>query len=275
MLAASPRAIDGLIAKLLERRDWRREPSTLEYANPDTGVYATIEGISGDPTAGPPVAYLNFGRPTFFAIEVLSQLADVMAELDIAVVDRQVGEADDEPRPRAARPDELIESWREGNRLAIHAARAAGANLPVLPRIAADDWWRYTVATPQLTEQFGASHHVPSVRFVRRPPALDVDRLLVWTDYTPLVLPPADIVAVVQTSRPDQPIRGLAELALIRSAIVGLTRAVDVGSGLTIELLDAPEAVIAADLVGALDLAPFAGFEAVASDGFVDDPILQ
>jgi hypothetical protein len=53
--------------------------------------------------------------------------------------------------------------------------------------------------------------------------------------------------------------------------IAGLTSVVDVGSGLTVEVLDAPGAVIAADLVGALDLEPFAGFEAVASDGFIDD----
>ena len=166
---------DGLFAWAAERPAFTRrtQPNggfSLQYENPDTGVYFSVYQ-SHPPTPNVATralspAYLaanvNFARCRFFALEVMDVVVDLVARLSLVVYDPQSGFVG---KPTAA---SLVESWCRGNQQAVAAMRARDpAFAPWMDARAAEAFWRYRGAHRSLKGRYDDGL-VPQLVAVRR-----------------------------------------------------------------------------------------------------------
>ena len=275
LLARTPEERAAFEAALVSDPRWARTPNGLVYENHDTGVYATVEGLDDSAPAGRDgvVASINYARPSFFALEVMPQLVAAAQAADILVIDPQDDLVGGSRAAKSANADELITSWEAGDRATSAAASRAGADIGTMPRDRAVAWWRYMREKASLTERYGKTHYVPGLRLVRRSAARDVLRVLTWTDWIPLIVPDADIVAVIRSQGGTFEIRGYLPFTSVSDTIGGLLRPLAVSDELEVRILDPSEAVVVPELFAEAALEPFTGFAAVAPDGFIDDDV--
>lgn len=265
-----------LVARLAAQRHWTRADASGAvrwwYRNPDTGVYCTLEHDDAPAPAGYTsaklLAALNYARPSFFALETVPLIVELAAASGLLVIDPQDHELGGSGRPKEARAEDLIATWRAGNRLALAAARASGITLPAMPRDRAHAWWRYQSRRGELAAQLGESAYAPDLKLVRRRDGNEVQRLLVWSEGNPSLLPACDVVAVVR------PLPG-GELAMRGCMSYGdlLSRLAPYLSEHTAAeapLLAADRAMVVPRLPDDA-LAPFEGYEAVGADAFTDE----
>jgi hypothetical protein len=274
LLALTPTQRADVVTALLAGSHWRRTDNGLLYENPDTGVYANVEGIDDEPPSDDGiVAVINYARPTFFALEVVPQLVAAARAADVLVVDPQDDMVGGTGVPKPAVADELIASWEAGNRATSAVMLRADGTAATMPRDRATAWWRYMREKRGLTDRYGTTHYVPGIRLVRRSGSREVFRLLTWTDWIPLILPETEVVAVLRSKGGTFEIRGLLPFATVSEALDGLLRPVSVSGDLDVRILDPSQAVLVPDLIGAATLEPFGGLDAVTADGFVDAEI--
>ena len=272
LLARTPHQRTSVVAALLADRRWTSTSTGLAYENPDTGVYATLDDPADDPSSDREgiVVSINYARPSFFALEIVPQLVLAAQAADILVVDPQDDMIGGSGAPKPAKADDLTASWEAGNRATSAMMFGAGGDAGTMPRGHAIAWWRYMLQKGSLTDRYGQTHYVPGIRLVRRAGSREVLRLLTWTDWIPLILPDADVVAVLRSKGGTFEIGGLLSFATVSETIEGLLRRVVVSDELEIRILDPSEAVLVPEMLGKATLEPFSGFEATAADGFVD-----
>ncbi len=272
LLARTPHQRSTVVAALVADRHWTSTSNGLAYENPDTGVYATLDDPDDDPSRDREgiVASINYARPSFFALEIVPQLVAAAQAADILVVDPQDDMIGGSGAPKPAKADDLIASWEAGNRATTAVMFGAGGDAGTMSRGHAIAWWRYMLEKGSLTDRYGQTHYVPGLRLVRRAGSREVLRLLTWTDWIPLILPDADVVAVLRSKGGTFEIGGLLSFATVSETIEGLLRRVVVSDELEIRILDPSEAVLVPEMLGKATLEPFSGFEAIAADGFVD-----
>jgi hypothetical protein len=271
LLTQTPGQRAAVQAALVADRHWRRTDTVLAYENPDTGVYANVEGLD-DPPHGDDgiVAVINYTRPPFFGLEVVPQLVAAAQAAEILVVDAQDDLIGGTGAPKPPVVDELVASWEAGNRAASAVRLRADPTAGVMPRDHAIAWWRYMRQKGGLTDRYGQTHYVPGLRLVRHSGSRDVLRLLSWTDWIPLILPEADLVAVIRSNGGTFEIRGLLPFGTIANTLEGLVGRVAASDDLEVRVLDPSEAVLVPELLDGATLEPFAGLEAVAVDAIVD-----
>ena len=274
LLARTARQRAAIVEALVADHRWRRTESGLQYENPDTGVYANLEGLDDEPPGDDGiVAVINYARPSFFALEIVPQLVAAAQAAEVLVVDAQDDMIGGTGAPKPAVADELIASWEAGNRAASAVRLRTDGTAAVMPRDRGIAWWRYMRQKSGLTDRYGQTHYVPGLRLVRRSGSRDVLRLLTWTDWIPLILPEADVVAVLRSQGGTFEIRGLLPYATVADTLDGLLRRVAASDDLEVRVLDPSEAVLVPDLLGGATLEPFSGFDAVAVDAIVDAEI--
>ena len=214
-----------LLAGLIAGR-WQAPPDTagLGYANPDTGVRASIEPLTTD---GLPAGYvglgmalvLNYVRPAWFAIEAIQSFSGPVTAAGGLAFDPQMAST-----PGPPDPDALVASWVAGNDAAVRSARATGAVLPWLDPARSSAWWRHQRALPQLRLAFAATHYVPSMRLIRRAGSDRVERAMSWPDAVPALLPETDRIVLLRSAADTQlTIVGVAPAEAVRTSLEGLT----------------------------------------------------
>lgn len=268
---------EQLIAGLIAAK-WQAPPGIdgLAYANPDTGVRASIEPLT------PPVLpdgyrrldlglVLNYVRPTWFAVESIQGFAAAIGAAGALVLDPQA----DAPVPRPPDPVQLTASWTRGNEAAVGAARASGADLPWLDADRSMAWWRHQRGLPGLKLGFAAKHYVPSLRLIRRAGSDRVERAMSWPDHVPALLPACDVIVMLRLdSDAGLVIAGFVSAATIHERLDGIAERIEP------RLADHPDLLLlppdrvpeARERLASVRLEPFAGFDAVQPDAFVDIP---
>ena len=272
MSSTRTRLIAGLIAA-----GWQAPAgaSGLSYANPDTGVSASIEAL----TLELPPRYrslglglvLNYVRASWFGIETIPGFAAALTSSGALVLDPQA----DRATPQQPDSERLIGSWARGNEIAVAAARANDATLPWLAPDASIAWWRHQRALPKLRLAFAAELYVPSIRLIRRTGTDRVERAMSWPDYVPTLLPECDLIVLLRSNPIGTfTIAGAASAAIVRERLEGVTeRAVlNVPEPLELTLLRADKAAFAEERLASVSLTAFEGFELVAPATLVDVP---
>lgn len=266
------RLIAGLIAA-----GWQAPAgaSGLSYANPDTGVTASLEAL----TPALPARYraldlglvLNYVRASWFAVETIPGFAAAVASAGALVLDPQA----DRPTVQPPDSDRLISSWTRGNEAAVATARVTGATLPWLAAEASVAWWRYQRALPTLKRGFAAELYVPSIRLVRRTATDRVERAMSWPDYVPTLMPECDLIILLRSNPVGSfTITGTASASIVRERLDGITERaqLDVPEPLELILLRSDRAASAEERLAPVSLGAFEGFEPVAPAAFVDLP---
>lgn len=139
---------------------FKRNETQLWYANPDTGVYFSIDFASDDaesPDDAPliPDGYfdsglsfnLNYNRPRYFAFEAMPIVANLATRFGLGVVDPQA-DLDEPPLTRVADTDALVSSWTTHNESATLALIRDPDFSNPLHMVPADSLylWRYSKA---------------------------------------------------------------------------------------------------------------------------------
>jgi hypothetical protein len=278
VVAGTGDAVDEgrLIASLLAA-GWQApaDAAGLAYANPDTGVTASIEAL----TTSLPAGYrgldlglvLNDVRASWFGLETIPAFSAAVGSSGALVFDPQA----DKPRPEPPDTDELIGSWIRGNGAAVAAARASGEAPPWLDPDRSIGWWRYQRALPRLRRGFAADLYVPSVRLVRRSGSDRVERAMSWPDHVPTLLPPCDLIIMLRSDPvAGFVITGVASAPAVHEQLDGITGRVelDVPDPMELMVLGHDGTPDVADRLGSLPTESFDGFDAVAPDAVVDVP---
>lgn len=117
------------------------------YVNQVTGVYCWFDcqpqapGPDGAGLQYTGVSFgLNYGRPSFFALEAMAEVEAFAAHFDLLVEDPQDEPGGRGPKaPRVRSAAELVASWQRANSQALPLF-----GMPYLPRARSDSFWQYT-----------------------------------------------------------------------------------------------------------------------------------
>lgn len=282
----------GALASFCQRIPHLKQTTTGEqaqwwYENPDTGVYFSFEYGSARekrPTlrqgfydAGFSFN-MNYVRPRFFAEEAMPVVQDLCGALDLLVVDPQDREGGGYGQPKAARTEELVETWVEGNRAAIRAYCTKFKVRPLtMPHERATAWWRYQRDRAALQDHLGDEIHVPSLLLLHDKENTRLLTGIGWGDAVPILLPPCDIVFIQREEQPGgaenagPAVQGWIASAAVREAL---------GSTLTRFTwrswkLDALEPINARRARGIFDELPLQPtleqYQGIAPDAFLDE----
>lgn len=274
--AASEMALDVFLASM-QADGW--EPATdgsrLQYRNPDTGVSASIDEATPASRLGlyatGVVFRLNYGRPTWFALETIPVFARATARAGSLVMDPQTKDE----KPVEPDADALIESWSRGNQAAIAAAAVAGQRPRTMSASASMAWWRHQRALPILRETFASDHYVPSIHLLATSDDRSVRRAMSWPDVVPALIPECDMFLMLRSSgSAGFGLVGVAEYEVVRSRIDDLLTlaSIELSYGTyTISVLPPDRAAVAADRLSSIALNPVIdGLQALSTDDFVD-----
>jgi hypothetical protein len=260
----------------------------VTYQNLDTGVYGSfyytpLENNDDFPPewrehgATGLSASINFLRPSFFALEFMSEIEALCKANDLLVLDSNNGN-DEKPKPCVAA--ELISSWEQNNLSFIPAAAQANILPPYLAKDKSLYLWNYSRAHGSLEKRFESDDvFVPKLIPVKRKNENQVKTVISWADGIPIVLPTCDIVILKKVhSKGFLGIGKKEEFGWIRfdsvvNAIKPHLRNYTVKDFPILEMFIATAATTN-KVKEALLKVPFDGdvdeFEAVGMDGFID-----
>lgn len=184
------------------RMNYASNGSQIWYENEDTGVYFVLESNdAGDEAAEleeehyPLSVNINYFRPSFFALEIAPELARLVQDLDLVVMDPQTegmgeGEFDIE---------RFHSGWNHGNAFGYQAVlrdQTGRDGLVSYPAQVLASTWRWNHTRHERQEAFGESHFVPRIMY------LTVDGVpattMVWGDAMPLVATEVDYLLVAR-----------------------------------------------------------------------------
>lgn len=134
---------------------------------------------------------LNYGRPTFFALEAMELVEDFTRFFDLLIINPQ----DDRPEP-APRPydrDWLVRTWQRGNAWANRIAPK-----PYLPIHRSTTFWLYWREKPSLEGRFFDEAFVPDLYVFHDNRSGALYTAVVWCGGGPQLLPPCDRVLIVR-----------------------------------------------------------------------------
>jgi hypothetical protein len=184
------------------RMNYASNGSQIWYENEDTGVYFVIEPTeAGDDAADlaedhyPLSVNINYFRPSFFALEIAPELARLVQDLDLLVMDPQtegMGEGEfDIHRFHAG--------WNHGNAFGYSAVLRDQPNregMVSYPAQVLASTWRWNHTRHERQDAVGELHFVPRIMF------LTVDGVpataMVWGDAMPVVLTEVDYLLVAR-----------------------------------------------------------------------------
>jgi len=194
---------------------FKKNETQLWYANPDTGVYfsidfATESAESHDDAPHTPDGYfdsglsfsLNYNRPRYFALEAMPIVAHLAARFGLSVVDPQ---ADwDEPlRARVADTEALVSSWMDHNERATQALIRDPDFSNPLHMTEADSLylWRYSKAKQDLKRASGEEMFVPTLVPIRKKGSTQVGAAFTYTQGIPTIVPESEWVILVRKKK--------------------------------------------------------------------------
>lgn len=257
---------ERLAALLAKQRHWRRvEGATRHwwYENPDTGVYGSLEPDMH--------AVLNYVRPTFFGREFLALIVEIAGPLDLLVVDPQDDDIVGSARPKPPIFEELLSTWEAGNAKSAALAGGQGLRLPTMPRAEALEWWMYMRARTDYQMRLGESVFAPELRLVRRWETDRVLRLVTWVEGNPALFPACDLVAVLGPhAEKEVQIHGVVDRGAVARALAPHLVEKRFGGLAAMSLLEPDDADAARRAAASLSFEPFAGFDPVKKDEFLD-----
>lgn len=176
----------------------------VTYQNLNTGVYGSFSYTPMEENDDFPFewrehgatglsASINFLRPSFFALEFMSEIEALCKANDLLVLDTNNGN-DEKPKPCVT--SELISSWEQNN---LALAIPAAAQIKILPPYLAKDkslyLWNYSRAQGSLEKRFESDDiFVPKLIPVKRKNENQVKTVISWADGIPIVLPTCDII---------------------------------------------------------------------------------
>lgn len=268
-----------------------KEAHQAWYRNPATGAYFSLdyEDPSENPDEHPETigdcSYLglsfnlNYNRPYFFALEAFPWVERIAREFGYLVLDPQ-GPATSTPgSPEPCVEDELVASWEKNNTSAVHALyenEGDQVTYRYLPREKALFWWEYTKVEDHLQTSLGEQIYVPTLTVLQKSSQVRLLTAVVWPDAIPEVLPPCDLlirmvshrnwrgkeVTLSQVIPYDEALGRLGSLA--QPLFAG-------PSGL--KVLSPEQGPSIRSVFDGLSGPELEGYEAVASDGYVDVPL--
>lgn len=175
------------------------------YNNDDTGVYCAIEYTEPDlGDAGGEADYpgftntnftfnLNYLRPDFFGLEAFLLVEKIVRELDLYIVNPQMGaEAEDPHKPS---PGSLYKSWSDFN-ATICKEKFVEFKAKYYPLGRSTEIWKHNFARNDMQDTLGEVYFVPKVLFVETKRTGEPMTLTTWTTHIPNVFPKADFVCL-------------------------------------------------------------------------------
>ena len=177
------------------------EGGLIVYRNPDTGVVVGFEAERQGLRFR-----LPWLRPSFFAHEAMPVVIDLAEKFDLRLPSH------------ASTSRELEELWGRGN---IEAVRRSPEALAHMTPERSQHWWLYQSRKQDLHRRVGDDAFVPTLVAVAPKRRMDdLRRHITWTDGIPLVLPPCDLVTILDGRRPSEfKVRGTAAYAAVRKAL--------------------------------------------------------
>ncbi|MBS1738449.1 MAG: hypothetical protein JSS98_17850 [Bacteroidetes bacterium] len=130
---------------------------------------------------------LNFMRPSFFGLEAFQFLENILADLNLFVLNPQ----SDFENPTKATKNELFENWNKTN---LWASRDHYKEMEscYLQADKSNEIWDYNFNRNRLQKELGEQYFVPKIFFFKRKQTNDVVTVTSWTEHIPIVIPPAD-----------------------------------------------------------------------------------
>jgi hypothetical protein len=175
------------------------------YNNEDTGVYCVIEYTEPDQddpedeedhpgfTNTHFTFNLNYLRPDFFGLEAFLLVEKIVGELDLYVVNPQMGAESEDPHKPS--PGWLYKSWSEFN-AAICREKFIEFKAKYYPLERSTETWKHNFTRNDMQDMLGEVYFVPKVLFVETRETGEPTTLTTWTTHIPNVFPKADFVCL-------------------------------------------------------------------------------
>jgi hypothetical protein len=247
------------------------------YQNEETGVYcifsySPLDAAESQGCGASGLAFnLNYGRPTFFALETMPLVERFCKHFDLLVEDPQ------DETMQAAEASRLISSWQSHNTSAMgtmkKVAEEENMELHYFPEAKATEWWRYTSIRKGIEDSMVQDIFVPSLLIVVNP-ARTLLRLMVWPKGIPQFFPTADYVYVEREKKRlfgKKEEAGLVPYESVISACSALLEEFDFGE-YRLKYLTPEKTASAEKVVESLELEPvdLSKYTRIASDDFHD-----
>lgn len=274
--------------KYVEQRE-----AQLWYANPETGVYFSIDfevEAPKSPDDGPqvPADYfdsglsfnLNYNRPSYFSFEAMPVVEKLVSRFGLSVINPQEN-LDGSDLAIAVDSDSLIQSWMRHNGRAIHAVmNQPNSFVPLsMPAAASLYLWRYAKAKGDLERTCGEKVFVPSLFPVQKKGDKRAYRASVYTEGLPTIVPECDWVFVVRQKKRLFRSKGEPEVTAIsvdtfHAALAGCISPFRWQPD--VQLISPESAEKAGKMIQAVERSlPRSEFEVLGMDSFVDIDLPQ
>lgn len=210
--------------KLFEdRKDFRIEGDKALYENHNTGVGFYFEYIhtsnEGDDNVRPEGAYrimlsVEYCQPTFFFVEAIYRIEELVDEDGLVVYDPQIGgEEGAEPFDH----DVMFESWGDCNLEAVGdymmSLGPAMDDVFVMPYKTVKSLWEWNCYIFKAREEIADHIHIPSVMAVDY--GGDDNTGVVWQQGAPIVIPEVDVVVIARPNK-DDPDSGVLDCCVVK-----------------------------------------------------------
>lgn len=172
--------------------------SDFNYYNENTGVYFFLELDEADKV---PVLMgfehtglsfnLSFMRPDFFGKEAFLFVKNLVADLNLFVLNPQGEEPDIPQKPNAQL---LYEEWRVTN--SKFAVNYFDEKCCYMSPEVTDFIWEYNLRRSLINEELGKEYFVPRVSYFRRAGSQEPIRVCAWAFPDPAVFPEVDYVVM-------------------------------------------------------------------------------
>jgi len=267
---------------------FKQNGTQLWYANPDTGVYFSIDfaGTPESPDDAPliPDGYfdsglsfnLNYNRPQYFALEAMPIVAHLATRFGLSLIDPQK-DWDAPPVTRVADAEVLVSSWINHNERATHALMQDPDFSNPLHMTAQDSvyLWRYTKAKPDLERACGEDMFVPRLVPIQRKGSRQVGAAFTYTQGIPMIVPESEWVILVRKNRRFSLKKKAQEITVINARtfaelLAGCIRPYD-WPELNVQMITPESAQKAAEITSKIDRTlPRSEFDVIEKDAFVD-----
>jgi hypothetical protein len=138
---------------------------------------------------------INFLRPDFFGLEAFCVVRKFLDDLNLLVVNPQIGSESDGPHKPTF--EGLYKSWSDFN-YKISADHFIEMESSYYLLDISNKVWQYNFNRSALQKQLGEQYFVPRIFFLKTKADNKVVTLATWTEHIPCVIPPADFYLLVR-----------------------------------------------------------------------------